>query len=97
MVSDRLPDGVETAPVPPVPGASVNIHEAKSTLSALVARVERGEEIVISRAGRPVAKLVPLPRTTRRTGRGLLVGRLRLDNDWDSAQTNTELAADFGL
>jgi len=40
----------------------VNMHEAKTHLSKLVERVERGEEIVIDRAGKPVAKLVPLPR-----------------------------------
>ena len=39
----------------------VNMHEAKTHLSKLVERVEGGEEIVIDRAGKPVAKLVPLP------------------------------------
>jgi prevent-host-death family protein len=41
---------------------SVNMHEAKTHLSKLVERVEGGEEIVISRAGKPAAKLVPVPR-----------------------------------
>lgn len=36
----------------------VNVHQAKTHLSRLLARVEAGEEIVIARAGRPVAKLV---------------------------------------
>jgi prevent-host-death family protein len=36
----------------------VNVHEAKTTLSALLAEVERGEEVVIARNGTPVAKLV---------------------------------------
>jgi len=40
--------------------ASVNVHEAKTHLSELLKRVERGEEIVIARAGQPVAKLVPV-------------------------------------
>jgi prevent-host-death family protein len=40
---------------------SVNMHEAKTHLSKLVERVEGGEEIVISRAGKPAAKLVPVP------------------------------------
>jgi prevent-host-death family protein len=39
----------------------VNMHEAKTHLSKLVGRVEGGEEIVISRAGKPAAKLVPVP------------------------------------
>ena len=38
---------------------TVNVHEAKSQLSRLLARVERGEDVVIARAGRPVARLVP--------------------------------------
>jgi prevent-host-death family protein len=37
---------------------SVNIHEAKTKLSALLARVEKGEEIVIARNGRPIARLI---------------------------------------
>jgi prevent-host-death family protein len=40
--------------------AMVNVHEAKTHLSALLQRVEAGEEIVIARAGEPVAKLVPI-------------------------------------
>jgi prevent-host-death family protein len=38
----------------------VNVHEAKTHLSRLLERVEAGEEIIIARAGRPVARLVPL-------------------------------------
>lgn len=37
-----------------------NIHEAKTQLSAILERVEAGEEIVIARSGRPVARIVPL-------------------------------------
>jgi prevent-host-death family protein len=42
--------------------ATVNIHEAKTHLSALLQRVEAGEEIIIARAGEPVAKLVAMPK-----------------------------------
>lgn len=38
----------------------VNVHEAKTQLSQLIARAEAGEEIVIARAGKPVARLVPI-------------------------------------
>ena len=41
---------------------TVNIHAAKTRLSDLVARVEKGERITIARAGRPVAQFVPAPR-----------------------------------
>jgi prevent-host-death family protein len=39
---------------------SVNIHQAKTHLSALLARVESGEEVLIAKAGRPIARLVPV-------------------------------------
>jgi len=42
-------------------GEAVNIHDAKAQFSKLVERVEAGEEIVIARAGTPVARLAPLP------------------------------------
>ena len=43
----------------------VNIHDAKTRLSQLVARAERGERITIARAGKPVALLGPPPRSKR--------------------------------
>jgi prevent-host-death family protein len=50
---------------------SVNVHEAKTHLSRLLERAEAGEEIVIARGGRPVAKLVPYRsrRVRRKLGR----------------------------
>ncbi len=45
---------------------TVNIHEAKTHLSRLVERVEHGERIVIARAGRPVAMLMPIAAPPRR-------------------------------
>ncbi|WP_039821859.1 type II toxin-antitoxin system Phd/YefM family antitoxin [Nocardia testacea] len=74
-----------------------NIHEAKTNLSRIVERVERGEEIVISRAGHPVAKVVPLVRRADRTGRGSLRGTLVLEADWDSDETNEAIADEFGI
>lgn len=47
-------------------GPYVNMHEAKTQLSRLVARAERGERVVIARDGKPVAVLGPPPRTSRR-------------------------------
>ena len=44
----------------------VNIHAAKTRLSRLVARAERGEHIVIARNGKPVAELGPAPRSKAR-------------------------------
>lgn len=62
----------------------VNIHAAKTNLSSLIERVEAGEEIVIARAGRPVARLTPIatkdqsPRTL-----GLLGGRYTIPDDFN--------------
>ncbi|MGF0314569.1 type II toxin-antitoxin system Phd/YefM family antitoxin [Nocardia fluminea] len=72
-----------------------NIHDAKTNLSRIIERVERGEEIVISRAGTPVAKVVSLSRRVNRTGRGSLRGRVELSADWDSPETNADIARDF--
>ena len=45
---------------------TVNVHEAKTRLSELLKKVEAGEEIVIARAGKPVARLVPAAKTRKR-------------------------------
>ncbi len=70
-----------------------NIHEAKTHLSRLVERVERGEELVIARAGRPVARLVPFwPRQAPRVP-GLWRGQVEIAPDFDA--TDAALLADF--
>jgi prevent-host-death family protein len=61
----------------------VNIHQAKTELSKLVERVEAGEEVVIARAGRPVAKLVPLNRGRGRRKLGLLDGKFKIPDDFN--------------
>lgn len=78
-------------------GAQFNIHDAKTNLSRIVERAEHGEEIIISRAGNPVAKVVPLTRTVSRPGRGSLRGKLVTAEDWDSPEVNEAIARDFGL
>jgi prevent-host-death family protein len=77
--------------------AQFNIHDAKTNLSRIIDRVEHGEEIIISRAGTPVAKVIPLSRRVDRVGRGTLAGQLALANDWDSTEVNESIAGDFGL
>jgi prevent-host-death family protein len=77
--------------------AQFNIHDAKTNLSRIIDRVEHGEEIIISRAGTPVAKVVPLTRQVSRAGGGSLAGKLLLSDDWDSREVNEAIAADFGL
>jgi prevent-host-death family protein len=62
---------------------TLNVHEAKTHLSRLLERVERGEEIVIARAGKPVAKLVPIDAVIRRRPMGLYKGQIRMSEDFD--------------
>lgn len=58
----------------------VNVHEAKTHLSRLLARVEAGETIVIARAGKPLALLTPVDRPApRRPGRDRIVIRPDFD------------------
>jgi prevent-host-death family protein len=61
----------------------VNIHQAKTELSKLVERAEAGEEVLIARAGKPVAKLVPLNRRRGRRKLGLLDGKFRIPDDFN--------------
>jgi prevent-host-death family protein len=62
---------------------AVNIHEAKTHHSRLIERVEAGEEITLARAGRPVAKLVPVRRSTTPRPLGLWKGRVVIHDDFD--------------
>jgi prevent-host-death family protein len=77
--------------------AQFNIHDAKTNLSRIIERVEHGEEIIISRAGHPVAKVIPLTRRVDRRGRGSLRGKLVVAEDWDSDEVNEAIARDFGM
>ena len=64
--------------------ASVNVHEAKTHLSELLKRVEGGEEIVITRSGQPIAKLVPLPKRTEPREPGGWEGKVWIAPDFDA-------------
>jgi prevent-host-death family protein len=61
----------------------VNVHAAKTDFSWLLERVEAGEEIVIARAGKPIARLVPL-RTRPKRKPGALRGRIHIASDFDA-------------
>lgn len=61
----------------------VNIHQAKTHLSKLIERVSEGEEIVIARGGKPVARLVPLERRPPRAP-GSMKGRIRIGKDFNA-------------
>ena len=67
----------------------VNIHDAKTHFSQLVERVEHGEEIVIARAGKPVARLVPLDKTPR------VFGGMRGQKFWMAEHFDADLPPDL--
>lgn len=64
---------------------TVNIHEAKTHLSRLLERVANGTAVVIARAGKPIAKVVPFGESTPTKIKrlGFLKGELRVPDDFD--------------
>jgi len=72
--------------------ATVNVHEAKTHLSRLLAKVEAGEDIVIARNGTPVARIVPVKRQGRRQF-GSMKGRIKFDESFFDPLPEEELAA----
>ena len=62
----------------------INIHEAKTHLSRLVERVQAGEEIVIAKAGRPAARLVPIEPGAKPVKIGGLKPKTPVPDDFDT-------------
>ena len=71
---------------------TVNVHEAKTHLSRLLAQVEAGEDVVIARNGRPVARLVGVKKPGKRQF-GSMKGRIKLDDSFFDPLPEEELAA----
>lgn len=70
----------------------INVHEAKTHLSRLLQRVEAGEEIVIGRAGRPAARLIPyVEKKVKRVG-GQYRGQIWIADDFDDLPPELEAA-----
>jgi prevent-host-death family protein len=72
---------------------SVNVHEAKTHLSKLLARVEKGQEVLISRAGKPVARLVPHEESPPAPVFGSDRGKLIVPDDFDAPLPDDVLAS----
>lgn len=71
-----------------------NISDAKSSLSALIAKVEKGHKVIIGKAGKPVAMLVPYRAdTTPRKLGGTWTGKVKMAEDFDTL--SPELAEAF--
>jgi prevent-host-death family protein len=70
-----------------------NIHDAKTQFSRLVDAAANGEEIIIARAGKPVARLVPLADAKPPVRIGVLEGRIRIGDDFDAPLPDEMLSA----
>ena len=70
---------------------TVNVHEAKTHLSRLLARVEAGEDVVIARGGKPVARLVQFQKPGKRQF-GSMKGKIELDDSFFDPLPEEELA-----
>lgn len=76
---------------------TINVHEAKTHLSRLLEAVAEGEEIVIAKAGKPVARLVPLEqRNGPKRQFGRLKGKIRISEDFDDPLP-PDVLKDFGV
>ena len=71
----------------------INIHQAKTQLSKLVEEAARGEEIIIAKAGKPIARLVPLKKTERKLRiPGGMKGQIWIADNFDEPMSEEELA-----
>jgi prevent-host-death family protein len=74
---------------------TVNVHEAKTHFSRLLDRAQDGQEFVIAKAGRPVARLGPLARQGRKRRLGVLDGKFRIPDDFNRPLPD-DVIATFG-
>jgi len=76
---------------------SVNMHEAKTRLSQLVARAQQGESFIIAKAGKPVARVTAIdsPEPGQQQRIGFLAGQLVIPDDFDR-MGEAEITAMFG-
>jgi prevent-host-death family protein len=72
-----------------------NISEAKAQLSSLIERVSSGEEIIIGKAGKPVARLIRYENNRRPRRPGALKGKIKIAEDFD--ELPDDIASEFGM
>lgn len=75
---------------------TINIHAAKTHLSSLVEEAAAGEEIIIAKAGKPIARLVSLPKGDFRKSFGAWKGKVWIGDDFD-APLPPEILRGFGV
>lgn len=71
---------------------SVNIYDAKTRLSQLVDKAAAGEDVVVSRNGKPLVRITQLEGQTRRIKFGVLKGKVRIAADFDAPLPGNVLA-----
>ncbi len=71
----------------------INIHDAKTNLSRIVDRVAAGAEVVIAKAGKPMARLSPIEPAPRKKRLGMLKGRIRVPKDFNAPLDENVIAA----
>ena len=71
----------------------VDIHEAKTHLSRLIEEVAAGAEIIIAKAGKPIARLIPVTSPVRKKNLGLLKGKIKVPDDFNAPLDESTLAA----
>jgi len=72
----------------------INIHEAKTHLSRIIDEVAAGAEVIIAKAGKPMARLIPLTGIPRAKKLGLLKGKIKVPDDFN-APLSEDVMADF--
>lgn len=70
---------------------TVNIYDAKTRLSQLVDKAAQGEDVVVSRNGKPLVRITRLTAEKRRVRFGVLKGRVSVPNDFDAPLPESEL------
>lgn len=71
----------------------VTIHQAKTNLSKLIEKASQGEEVVIARGSKPVARLVPIGEVNGKRRPGILKGKLRVGPEFFEPLPDSELAS----
>jgi len=73
--------------------STINVHAAKSQLSRLLDAAAAGEDVIIAKAGKPVARLVPVDARSGPRRLGALAGRLHVPDDFDDPLPDDVIAA----
>jgi prevent-host-death family protein len=72
---------------------TINVHQAKTQLSRLLEEVAAGQEVIIAKAGKPVARLVSLRVASKKRQLGILEGKLTVSPDFDAPLPDATLEA----